>query len=65
VSSLKSLNYELNSKLEEANKSSSSVEHISICNRCKDFDVDACNKIPSVNRWKPVKTDRFDQFKSI
>jgi hypothetical protein len=22
---------------------SSSLEHVSICNRCKDFDVDACN----------------------
>jgi hypothetical protein len=22
---------------------SSSVEHVSICNRCKDFDIDACN----------------------
>jgi hypothetical protein len=42
VSSLKSLNDDLNAKLEEANKSSSCVEHVSICNRCKDFDVDAC-----------------------
>jgi hypothetical protein len=23
------------------------------------------NGLPSVNRWKPVKTDRYDQFKSI
>jgi hypothetical protein len=44
VSSLKSLNDELNAKLEEANKSSSCVEHVSICNTCKDFDVDACNE---------------------
>jgi hypothetical protein len=44
ISSLKSLNDELNAKLEEANKSSLCVEHVSICNRCKDFDVDACNK---------------------
>jgi hypothetical protein len=44
VSSLKSLNDDLNAKLEEANKSSSCVEHISICNRCKDFDVDTCNE---------------------
>ena len=41
VSSLKSLNDDLNAKLEEANKSSSCVEHVVICNRCKDFDVDA------------------------
>jgi hypothetical protein len=44
VSSLKSVNDDLNAKLEEANKSSSCVEHVSICNRCKDFDVDACDK---------------------
>jgi hypothetical protein len=44
VSSLKSLNDDLNAKLEEANKSSSCVEHVSICNRCKDFDVNACNE---------------------
>jgi hypothetical protein len=43
VSSLKSLNYELNAKLEEVNKTSSCVEHVVICNRCKDFDVDACD----------------------
>jgi hypothetical protein len=44
VSSLNSLNGDLNAKLEEANKSNSCVEHVSICNRCKDFDVNACNE---------------------
>jgi hypothetical protein len=44
VSSLRSLNDYLNDKLEEANKSRSCVEHVVICNRCKDFDVDACNE---------------------
>jgi hypothetical protein len=44
VSSLRSLNDELNAKLEEVNKSSSCVEHVVICNRCKDFDVDACDE---------------------
>jgi hypothetical protein len=44
VSSLKNLNDELNAKLEEVNKASSCVEHVVICNRCKDFDVDVCNK---------------------
>jgi hypothetical protein len=43
ISSLKSLNDELNAKLKEVNKTSSCVEHVSICNRCKDFNVDACN----------------------
>jgi len=43
VSSLKSLNDKLNAKLEEV-KTSSCVEHVIICNRCKDFDVDACDE---------------------
>jgi hypothetical protein len=42
VSSLKSVNDDLNAKLEVANKTRSCVEHVVICNRCKDFDVDAC-----------------------
>jgi hypothetical protein len=41
--SLKSLNVDLNAKLEKVNITSSSMEHVSICNRCKDFDIDACN----------------------
>jgi hypothetical protein len=44
ISSLKSLNDELTTKLEGVNKSSSCVEHVVICNRCKDFDVDACDE---------------------
>ena len=44
ISSLKNLNEELNAKLEEVNKTSSCVEHVSICNRCKDLDVDAYNE---------------------
>jgi hypothetical protein len=44
ISSLKILNNDLNAKLEEVSKISSCVEHVSICNRCKDFDVDACNE---------------------
>jgi hypothetical protein len=43
ISSLKSLNADLSARLEKVNVSSSSVEHVSICNRCKDFDIDACN----------------------
>ena len=41
---MKSINDDLNAKLEVANKSSSCVEHVVICNRCKDFDVDACDE---------------------
>jgi hypothetical protein len=44
ISSLKFLNDDLNAKLEVANKSSSCVEHVVICNRCKDFDIDACDE---------------------
>jgi hypothetical protein len=44
ASSLRSLNDELNAKLEEVNKTSSCVEHVVICNRCKDFDIDACDE---------------------
>jgi hypothetical protein len=39
VSSLKGLNVELNAKLEEATATRSCVDHVVICNRCKDFDV--------------------------
>ena len=74
VSSLRSLNDELNAKLEEVNKSSSCVEHVVICNRCKDFDVDACdehlisiaklnNEVASLNaQLKTCKVD-FDKLK--
>jgi hypothetical protein len=48
MSSLKSLNADLNAKLEKVNVTSSSVEHVSICNRCKIFDSDACNAHSSI-----------------
>jgi hypothetical protein len=44
ISSLKKSNDDLNAKLEKVNVTSSCVEHVVICNRCKDFDVDACNE---------------------
>jgi hypothetical protein len=44
ISSLKSLNNELNAKLGEANETKSCIEHVVICNRCKDLDVNACDK---------------------
>jgi hypothetical protein len=44
VSSLKNLNVELNAKLEEANVTKSCIEHVVICNRCNDFDIDACDE---------------------
>ena len=74
VSSLKSVNDDLNAKLEEANKSSPCVEHVSICNRCKDFDVDACDEhlmsitklndeVASLNAQLKTYKINFDQLK--
>jgi hypothetical protein len=34
----------VNAKLEIASKSTSCVEHVMICNRCKDFNIDACSE---------------------
>ena len=44
ISTLKGVNDDWNAKLEVANKSNSCVEHVMICNRCKDFNVDACSE---------------------
>jgi ribosome-binding protein aMBF1 (putative translation factor) len=74
VSSLKNLNDELNVKLEEANATGSCVEHVAICNRCKDFDVNSCgehlisiaklnDEVASLNaQLKTCKID-FDKLK--
>jgi predicted RNase H-like nuclease (RuvC/YqgF family) len=74
ISSLNNLNDDLNAKLEEASKISSCIEHVSICNRCKDFDVNACdehlisitklnNEVASLNvQLKTCKSD-FDKLK--
>jgi hypothetical protein len=74
ISSLRSLNDELNANLKEASKISLCVEHVSICNRCKDFDVDACDEhliaitklndaVASLNaQLKTCKSD-FDKLK--
>jgi hypothetical protein len=74
VSSLKSINDDLNAKLEVVNKASSCVEHVVICNRCNDFDVDACvehltsitqlnGEVASLNaQLKTCKND-FDKLK--
>jgi hypothetical protein len=39
IASLKSLNVDLNSTIEKLNVASSSLEHVSNCNRCKDIDI--------------------------
>jgi hypothetical protein len=74
VSSLKDLNVELNAKLEEANATRSCVDHVVICNICKDFDVNACDEhlisiaklideVASLNaQLKTCKVD-FDKLK--
>jgi hypothetical protein len=74
ISTLKIVNDDLNAKIEEVSKISSCVEHVSICNRCNDFDVDACNEhlisitnlndeVASLNaQFKTCKLD-FDKLK--
>jgi hypothetical protein len=65
VSSLKSVNDELNAKLEVANKFSSCVEHVVICNRCKDFDVDACvEHLTSITKLNDEVASLNDQLKT-
>jgi hypothetical protein len=74
ISSLNSANDDLNAKLEVANKSSSCVEHVVICNRCKDFDVDACvehltsitklnGEVASLNAQLKTSKNDFDKLK--
>jgi hypothetical protein len=74
VSSLKNLNDELNAKLEEANATRSCVEHVVICNRCKNFDVYACDEhliaitklndeVASLNAQLKTCKSNFDKLK--
>jgi hypothetical protein len=74
ISSLKTINDDLNTKLEIANKSSSCVEHVVICNRCKDFNVDACSEhlisisklndeVASLNAQLKTSKNEFDKLK--
>jgi hypothetical protein len=73
VSSLKELNDELNAKLEKANATSSCVEHVVICNRCKDvnFDEHAVtiaklnNLVASLNAQLKTCKDDFDKLKFV
>jgi hypothetical protein len=74
LASLKSINDDLNAKLEVANKSSSCVEHVVICTRCKDFNVDACSEhlisisklndeVASLNAQLKTSKNDFDKLK--
>jgi hypothetical protein len=74
ISSLKSLNDNLNAKLEKVNVISSSIEHVVICNRCKDFNIDACNEhsssmiklnneVASLNAQLKTCNDNYEKLK--
>ena len=53
IAKLKSFNDDLNARLEVASKSNSCVEIVETCNRCKDFDIDACSEhIASIAKLK-------------
>jgi hypothetical protein len=73
-SSLNNLNDELNAKVDKVNETSSCVEHVVVCNRCKDFDVDACdehvtsiaklnNEVASLNAQLKTCKDDYDKLK--
>jgi tRNA U34 5-carboxymethylaminomethyl modifying GTPase MnmE/TrmE len=69
ISSLKNLNGDLNAKLEKA--TSSCVEHVVICNRCKDvgFDEHATtiaklnNEVASLNAQLKTCMDNYEKLK--
>jgi hypothetical protein len=64
ISSLKSLNVDLNARIEKLSVTSSSLKHVSICNRCKDFDVNACNDHASIiSKLNDDIAKLHDQFK--
>jgi hypothetical protein len=43
ITSLKSLNTDLNARIEKLNVASSSMENVSTCAKCKDHGFDACS----------------------
>jgi hypothetical protein len=43
ITRLKSLNADFNARIEKLSVASSSMEHLSICTKCKDHDFDACS----------------------
>jgi hypothetical protein len=74
ISSLKRINNDLNVKLEVANKSNSCIEHVMICTRRKDFDIDACSEhlvsisklndeVASLNAQLKTSKSKFDKLK--
>jgi ribosomal protein S14 len=76
ISNLKNLNADLNAKLERVNVASSTMEHVVICNRCKDFEIDACNKhastilklnndVASLNAQLKTCKDDYEKLKFV
>src|SRR6187455_3456524 len=74
IATLKGVNNDLNAKLEVANKSNSCVEHVKICTRCKDFDINACSEhlvsisklndeLASLNAQLKTSKNDFDKLK--
>jgi hypothetical protein len=74
ISSLKSINDDLSAKLEIAIKSTSCVEHVVVCTRCKNFNVDACSEhlvsisklndeVASLNAQLKTSKSEFDKLK--
>jgi hypothetical protein len=74
ISNLKSINDDLNAKLKITSKSTSCVENDVICNRCKDFDIDACSEhiasiaklndeVASLNAQLKTSKSEFDKLK--
>jgi predicted nuclease with TOPRIM domain len=71
ISSLKNLNDDLNAKLEKVNATSSCVEHVVICNRCKDVDFDEHaatiaklnNDVASLNDQLKIYKDDYEKLK--
>jgi hypothetical protein len=65
IFSLKALNDDLSAKLEVANRSSSCVEHVVICNRCKDIDINACDEhLASIAKLNDEVTSLSAQLKT-
>src|SRR5688572_21408730 len=74
IATLKSVNDDLNAKLEVASKSTSCVEIVETCTRCKDLNVDACSKhlvsisklndeVASLNAQLKASKSEFDKLK--
>src|SRR6187455_822002 len=74
ISSLRSINDDLNAKIEIANKSTTYVEIVIICNRCKDFNINACSEhiasiaklideMASLNAQLKASKSDFDKLK--